>query len=94
MELNWERRGQSSSHCRLSLGLQSGICRVGVWCKMPGGGLNDGSTNLPKLRIDLKLDNLTDLPADSIWRRLTGSDLDERLLADGLRGIQLTTDEA
>jgi len=61
---------------------------------MPGGGLNDGSTNLPKLRIDLKLDNLTDLPADSIWRRLTGSDLDERLLADGLRGIQLTTDEA
>jgi hypothetical protein len=56
--------------------------------------LNDGSTDAPKLRIYLNLDNLTDLRADSVWSGMTGTDRDERLLADGFEGIQLTTDEA
>jgi len=56
--------------------------------------LNDGSTDAPKLRIYLNLDNLTDLRADSVWPGLKGTDRDERLLADGFEGIQLTTDDA
>ncbi len=56
--------------------------------------LNDGSTDAPKLRIYLNLDNLSDLRADTIWPRLTGADRDERLRADGFEGIQLTTDDA
>jgi hypothetical protein len=56
--------------------------------------LNDGSTEAPKLRLFLNLDNLTDLRADSVWPGLTGDARDERLLADGFDGIQLTTDEA
>jgi len=56
--------------------------------------LNDGSTDAPKLRVYLNLDNLTDLRADSVWPGQTGPARDERLLADGFEGIQLTTDEA
>ena len=56
--------------------------------------LNDRSTDAPKLRLFLNLDTLTDLRADSVWPRLTGNARDERLLADGFDGIQLTTDEA
>ncbi len=56
--------------------------------------LNDGSTDSPKLRLFLNLDNLTDLRADSVWSGLVGDARDERLLADGFEGIQLTTGEA
>jgi len=55
--------------------------------------LNDGSADAPKLRVYLNLDNLTGLRADTVWPGLTGADRDERLLADGFEGIQLTTDE-
>ena len=47
----------------------------------------------PKLRVCLNLDTLTDLRADTVWPGLTGADRDERLLADGFEGVQLTTDE-
>jgi hypothetical protein len=55
--------------------------------------LNDGSTDAPKLRVYLNLENLTGLRADSAWPGLTGSRRDERLRADGFEGVQLTTDE-
>ena len=56
--------------------------------------VNDGSTDAPKLRVYLNLDNLTDLRADSVWPGLEGAARDERLLKDGFDGIQLTTEQA
>ena len=56
--------------------------------------INDGSTEAPKLRVYLNLDNLTDLRPDSVWARLAGLPCDDRLRSDGFDGVQLTTDEA
>ncbi len=56
------------------------------------GFLNDGSVDAPKLRVYLNLDNLTDLPSNSLWPGLEGSARYQRLLADAFEGVQLTTD--
>ncbi len=58
------------------------------------GYVNDGTSEAPKLRVYLNLDTLTGLSAGSMWPGLTGEARDERLLADGFEGVQLTTDEA
>ncbi len=57
------------------------------------GFFNDGTGEAPKLCIYLNLDNLVDLRADTVWPGLSGVERDERLVADGFEGIQLTTDE-
>lgn len=51
--------------------------------------LNDGSSDAPKLRVYLNTDNLTDLPASSIWGGETGAQAIERLKTDGFEGVQL-----
>lgn len=56
--------------------------------------VNDGTSDAPKLRVYLNLDNLVGLREDSIWPGLTGDARDEQLRADGFEGIQLTPDEA
>ena len=55
--------------------------------------LNDGSNQLPRLRVFLNLDTLKDLPADSIGPGLENSLLFTQLARDGFEGVQLTTDE-
>jgi hypothetical protein len=55
--------------------------------------LNDGSTDAPKLRIYLNLDNLADLRPDSVWPGLEGSERMARLRADGFDGVQVTSGE-
>ena len=55
--------------------------------------LNDGSTDEPKLRVYLNLDNLTDLRPDSIWPGLEGNECMVRLHADGFDGVQVTSGE-
>ena len=52
--------------------------------------LNDGSSDAPKLRVYLNIDNLVGLRSDSIWPGLSGQARDERLMADGFEGVQLT----
>lgn len=59
--------------------------------------LNDGTTDAPKLRLYLNLDNLADLRADSLFPpHLLAPDAiaarDARLAADGFEGVQLTKD--
>ena len=55
--------------------------------------LNDGSTDAPKLRAYLNLDNLADLRADTIWPGLEGNERMARLRADGFDGVQVTSGE-
>jgi hypothetical protein len=55
--------------------------------------LNDGSSDAPKLRVYLNLDNLVDLRADTIWPGLAGLPGYQRLKADGFEGVQLTTED-
>ena len=50
--------------------------------------LNDGSSAPPRLKVFLNLGTLVDLPADSIWPRLEGSDAMAALKAAGFEGIQ------
>lgn len=56
--------------------------------------VNDGTSDPPKLRIYLNLDNLADLRADTIWPGLNGLAQLERLAADGFEGAQRTEDSA
>jgi hypothetical protein len=53
--------------------------------------LNDGSSDAPKLRVYLNLDNLLDLRADTIWPGFDGPAGYQRLKTDGFEGVQLTT---
>jgi hypothetical protein len=53
---------------------------------------NDGSTQAPKLRVYLNLDNLLDLRSDTAWRGPTGLAQLEQLKADGFEGAQRTED--
>lgn len=55
--------------------------------------LNDGSSEPPKLRVFLNLDNLIDLRPGTVWPGLTGTARDSKLLTDGFEGIQLTGEE-
>ncbi len=55
--------------------------------------LNDGSTDAPKLRVYLNLDNLADLRPNSIWPGLEGDERMARLRADGFDGVQVTSGE-
>ena len=55
--------------------------------------LNDGSSDAPKLRVYLNLDNLLDLRPGSIWPGLDGLPRYRRLIADGFEGVQLTNDD-
>lgn len=55
--------------------------------------LNDGTSDAPKLRIWLNLDNLAELRSDSLWPSgLEGQPAarDARLAADGFEGVQVT----
>jgi hypothetical protein len=54
--------------------------------------LNDGSADAPKLSVYLNLDSLVDLRPDSAWPGFDGLPRYQRLLADGFKGVQLTTD--
>lgn len=53
---------------------------------------NDGTSDPPKLRVYLNLDNLVDLREDTIWPGLDGLARMERLAADGFEGVQITND--
>jgi len=55
--------------------------------------LNDGSSDAPKLRVYLNLDNLVDLRSDSIWPGLEGNERMARLRVDGFEGVQVTSGE-
>jgi hypothetical protein len=52
---------------------------------------NDGTTDAPKLRVYLNLDNLCDLRSDSGGPTVDAPDRDERLAASGFEGVQLTS---
>lgn len=53
--------------------------------------LNDGSSDAPKLRTYLNLDNIADLRTDSVFPKgLDAAARDKRLAADGFEGVQLT----
>jgi hypothetical protein len=52
---------------------------------------NDHSTDAPKMRVYLNLDNLVDLRPGSCGPAIDAQDLDARLAADGFEGVQLTT---
>ncbi len=54
---------------------------------------NDGSTDAPKLRVYLNLDNLADLRPDTVWPGLEGNERLARLRADGFDGVQVTSGE-
>jgi hypothetical protein len=56
------------------------------------GFINDGSSDPPKIRVFLNLDNLVDLQGDSLWGGIEGLARYARLLRDGFEGVQLTTD--
>ncbi len=49
---------------------------------------NDGTLNLPDIRIYLNTDNLHDLTESSIWPDLQGQDIYKQLKRDGFDGIQ------
>jgi hypothetical protein len=53
---------------------------------------NDRSTDAPKIRVYLNLDNLLDLRDGSKGPPIDAPDLDARLAADGFEGVQFTTD--
>jgi hypothetical protein len=53
---------------------------------------NDRSTDAPKIRVYLNLDNLLDRRAGSNGPMIDAPDLAARLAADGFEGVQLTTD--
>jgi len=53
---------------------------------------NDRSTDSPKIRVYLNLDNLLDLRAGSNGPAVDAPDLAARLTADGFEGVQFTTD--
>lgn len=55
--------------------------------------LNDGSQDAPKLRVYLNTGNLSDLPDDSIWPKLSGEAAIRRLKEDGFEGIQFDSEE-
>lgn len=55
---------------------------------------NDGTTDAPKLRVYLNLDNLEGLPAESVWPGLEGPERFARLAADGFHGVQLPNGQA
>jgi len=55
---------------------------------------NDGSQDAPKLCVYLNLNNLEDLPSDSLWSGLEGAARFARLAADGFHGIQLADGQA
>lgn len=55
---------------------------------------NDGTSEPPKLRVYLNLDNLVDLRADTVWPGLHGLARMERLAADGFEGVQITDDSS
>jgi len=52
--------------------------------------INDQSSDPPKLKVYLNLDNLVGLPADSVWEEVSGDAVWQRLQADGFTGVQLT----
>lgn len=54
--------------------------------------LNDGTTEAPKLRVYLNLDNLADPDAGFSGPSMDHPDRDARLSADGFEGVQLTSD--
>ncbi|MEI6175994.1 MAG: hypothetical protein WCS43_03810 [Verrucomicrobiota bacterium] len=53
---------------------------------------NDQSSDAPKIRVYLNLDNLLDLRAGSNGPAVDAPDLDARLAADGFEGVQFTSD--
>lgn len=53
--------------------------------------LNDGTTDPPKLKVYLNMDNLKGLPAWSVWGSTKGPDRFARLAGDGFEGVQLTS---
>jgi hypothetical protein len=53
---------------------------------------NDHTTDAPKMRVYLNLDNLIDLRADSSGPAIDAPDLDALLADDGFEGVQLTND--
>lgn len=53
---------------------------------------NDRTDSAPSLRVYLNLDNLVDLPPDSLWPGLEGTARMQQLAADGFEGVQLTDD--
>ncbi len=58
------------------------------------GFLNDGSTEPPKLRVFLNLDNLVDLRPDSVWLpKPEDMDCYRKLREDGFEGVQMATDD-
>jgi hypothetical protein len=57
---------------------------------MNSGFLNDGTNAPPRLEVWLNLVNLEDLRPDTCWPGYQGLQRDERLAADGFKGIQLT----
>lgn len=50
--------------------------------------LNDGTNDAPKLRCDLNLGTLNELPAHSIWGHPEGLNKWQRLQGDGFVGVQ------
>ncbi|MGL5019143.1 MAG: hypothetical protein ACRDBP_13485 [Luteolibacter sp.] len=58
----------------------------------PSMYFNDHSTDAPKMRVYLNLDNLVDLRSGSRGPAVDAQDLDARLAADGFEGVQLTTE--
>jgi hypothetical protein len=50
--------------------------------------LNDGSNQPPRLKVYLNVGTLTDLPAHSIWPKLTGAEAMDFLKKDGFEGAQ------
>lgn len=55
--------------------------------------LNDGSTELPSLRIYLNLHTLAELGADSLGAGMEGMLRSRKLLDDGFEGVQLLDDD-
>lgn len=56
--------------------------------------LNDGSNDAPKLSVYLNLYSLEDLRIGTVWPGLEGLPSYQRIVADGFKGVQLTTDDA
>lgn len=56
--------------------------------------LNDGTSDSPKLRVYLNLDNLLDPDAVFSGPAMDDPDRNTRLAADGFEGVQVTTDDA
>jgi hypothetical protein len=54
--------------------------------------LNDGSSDRPKFRVYLNLDNLSGLDSDSLWPGFDGLQRYQLLKDDGFEGVQLTSE--